>query len=198
MVNYIWIAFIVIGIVYAMINGTIDNVTEAIFTSANEAVTLTIGFISVFVFWLGMMRIAERTGFLQMIMLIIRPIILLLFPELPKDHPVIQYIISNIAANLFGLGNAATPLGIKAMKAMKTLHPSNEASRSMITFLALNTSGLTIFPATVVALRIKYGAVDPLDIVIAALIATSISTVSAIFFDRLFYYLDERKRRIKQ
>lgn len=198
MVNYIWMAFILIGIIYAMINGTVDQVSEAIFLSANEAVTLSIGFISVFVFWLGMMKIANVAGLLAFITKWIRPLILRLFPELPKDHIVISYIISNIAANLFGLGNAATPIGVKAMKEMKKLHKGNDASRSMITFLALNTSGLTIFPTTVVAIRIKYGSVEPLEIVITAFIATCVSTISAIIFDRLFYMLDQRKGSVNK
>lgn len=198
MVNYIWMAFILIGIIYAMINGTVDQVSEAIFLSANEAVTLSIGFISVFVFWLGMMKIANVAGLLAFITKWIRPLILRLFPELPKDHIVITYIISNIAANLFGLGNAATPIGVKAMKEMKKLHKGYDASRSMITFLALNTSGLTIFPTTVVAIRIKYGSVEPLEIVITAFIATCVSTISAIIFDRLFYMLDQRKGSVNK
>src|SRR5699024_12464798 len=121
MVNYIWITFILIGIIYAFINGTLDNVTEAIFASANEAVTITIGLISVFVFWLGMMKIAEAVGLLRAIGFVMRPLIVRLFPDLPKNHPVIGAIVSNITANFFGLGNAATPFGITAMHHMKQL-----------------------------------------------------------------------------
>ena len=194
MVNYIWMALIVIGIVYAMINGTLDDVTEAIFASANEAVVICIGFISVFVFWLGMMRIAEEVGLLKLIAKAMRPIIQRIFPDLPKDHPVIGSIVSNITANMFGLGNAATPLGIKAMKQMKQLENSEEASRSMITFLALNTSGLTIFPTTVIAIRMQYGAVNATDIVLTTLIATCMSTIAALMFDRFFYWIERQKR----
>lgn len=192
MVNYIWIAFIMVGIIYAMINGTINDVTEAIFSSANEAVTITIGLVSVFVFWLGMMKIAEEVGLLTAIGVIMRPIITRLFPDLPTNHPVIGAIVSNITANLFGLGNAATPFGIKAMQEMKQLTNKNEASRSMITFLALNTSGLTLVPTTMIAIRMQYESVYASEIIITTCIATLASTISAIVFDRIFYKWDKR------
>src|SRR5699024_10524336 len=109
MVNLIWAFMAIIGIVYALFNGTIDEVNKALFESADEAVTLSIKLISVLVFWLGMMKIAEKGGILDGIAKLFKPIIHRLFPEIPKDHPAIGYILSNIAANLFGLGNAATP-----------------------------------------------------------------------------------------
>src|SRR5690606_14684619 len=138
MVNVIWAAMIIIGIVFAMVNGTMDKVNEAIFEGAKEAVTLCIGLISVLVFWLGMMRIAEEAGLLKKLSRLFKPLISRLFPEVPNNHPAMGYILSNMIANLFGLGNAATPLGIKAMEEMKKLNGGkNEASRSMITFLAL-------------------------------------------------------------
>src|SRR5699024_2819406 len=143
MVNIIWASMAIIGIVYAMFNGTMDQVNEAVFESANEAVTLSIGLISVLVFWLGIMRVAEKAGILNVLAKLFQPVVARLFPEIPKDHPAMGYILSNITANMFGLGNAATPMGIKAMEQMKQLSGTNTASRSMVTFLALNTSGLT-------------------------------------------------------
>ncbi|WP_047985346.1 nucleoside recognition domain-containing protein [Ornithinibacillus californiensis] len=188
MVNIIWAFLAIVGIVYAMFNGTMDEVNKAIFESANEAVTLSIGLISVLVFWLGIMKIAEEAGILKGLARAFRPIVVRLFPEIPKDHPAIGYILSNITANVFGLGNAATPMGIKAMEQMKQLSGSDEASRSMITFLAINTSSLTLIPTTVIAIRMQYDSISPTEIVGTTIIATLISTLSAIMIDRIFYY----------
>lgn len=188
MVNIIWAAMAIIGIMYAMFNGTMDQVNKALFESADEAVTLSIGLISILVFWLGIMKIAERAGILALLTKLFRPLILKLFPDIPADHPAIGYILSNITANIFGLGNAATPMGIKAMEQMKQLSGSDTASRSMITFLALNTSGLTIIPTTVIAIRMQYNSVSPTEIVGTTIIATCVSTLSAILIDRFFYY----------
>ncbi|MBP1969648.1 spore maturation protein A [Virgibacillus natechei] len=188
MVNIIWACMAIIGIVYAMFNGTMDQVNQAVFESANEAVTLSIGLISVLVFWLGIMKVAESAGILEVLSKLFRPVISRIFPDIPKDHPAMGYILSNITANLFGLGNAATPMGIKALEQMKQLSGSDTASRSMITFLALNTSSLTLIPTTVIAIRMQYNSISPTEIVGTTIIATMISTVSAILIDRFFYY----------
>lgn len=189
MVNIIWSSMAVIGIIYAMINGTMEEVNKAIFNSANEAVTLSIGLISILVFWLGIMKIAEQAGILKALTNLFKPFIIKLFPEIPPNHPAIGYILSNFTANMFGLGNAATPMGIKAMEQMKQLSESDTASRSMITFLAINTSSLTLIPTTVIAIRMKYGSMSPTEIVGTTIIATVISTTGAILIDRLFYNL---------
>lgn len=193
MVNIIWALMAIVGIIFAMIKGTMDEVNQAIFESANSAVTLSIGLISVLVFWLGIMRVAERAGILNVLSSLFRPIILKLFPEIPPNHAAIGYILSNFTANIFGLGNAATPMGIKAMEEMKRLSGQESASRSMITFLALNTSGLTIIPTTVIAIRMQYNSVSPTEIVGTTIIATLISTTSAILLDRYFYQLDKKR-----
>ncbi|WP_445492122.1 nucleoside recognition domain-containing protein [Niallia sp. 03133] len=194
MVNIIWVLLTVIGIVFAMINGTIDEVNKAVFSGAKEAVTICIGLISVLVFWLGMMKIAEQAGLLRKLTNLFRPFVVKLFPEVPKDHPAMGYILSNMMANLFGLGNAATPLGIKAMEELKKLNGGkNTASNSMITFLAVNTSSITLIPTTVIAIRMNYHASSPTDIVGPTLIATIFSAISGILIDRFFYY-----RRIKK
>ncbi|AVQ99275.1 nucleoside recognition domain-containing protein [Oceanobacillus sp. M65] len=193
MVNLIWAGMAIIGIVYAMLAGTMDKVNEAIFKSSGEAVTLSIGLISVLVFWLGIMRVAEEAGILRILAKGFRPLVSRLFPEIPKDHPAMGYILSNLTANLFGLGNAATPMGIKAMEQMKQLSGTDTASRSMITFLALNTSSLTIIPTTVIAIRMQYNSVSPTEIVGTTIIATIISTTSAILIDRFYFYRSNRR-----
>jgi len=194
MVNIIWVCLTVIGIVFAMVNGTMSEVNEAIFSGAKEAVTLCIGLISILVFWLGMMRIAEDAGLLNKLSNIFRPIVTRLFPEIPHNHPAMGYILSNMMANMFGLGNAATPLGIKAMEEMKKINGGkNEASRSMITFLAINTSSITLIPTTVIAIRMNYNSASPTDIVGPTLIATICSSIGAILIDRFYYYRRSRK-----
>lgn len=194
MINIIWVAMTIVGIIFAMINGTMDKVNEAIFEGAKEAVTLCIAFISVLVFWLGIMRIAQDAGLLKKLTSIFKPIVKRLFPEVPENHPAMGYILSNMIANLFGLGNAATPLGIKAMEQLKLLNGGKDsASRSMITFLAINTSSLTIIPTTVIAVRMTYHSASPTEIVAPTLFATICSTIGAILIDRYFYY---RRNRI--
>lgn len=194
MVNYIWVGMTVIGIGFAMFNGTMDKVNEAIFSGAQEAVTLCIGLISVLVFWLGLMKIAEKAGLLKKLAKIFRPVVVRLFPDVPPEHPAMGYILSNMTANIFGLGNAATPLGIKAMEQLKNLNNNRpDASRSMITFLAINTSGLTLVPTTVIAIRMNYGSIGPTDIVGPTIIATLCSTIGALLIDRYFYYRRNRK-----
>lgn len=192
MVNIIWGFMAIIGIIYAMFNGTMADVNEAIFSSANEAVMLMITLVSILIFWLGIMNIAEKAGMLRLLAKIFRPVIQRIFPEIPKNHPAIGYILSNITANLFGLGSAATPMGIKAMEEMKKLSNSETASRSMITFLALNTAGITLIPTTVIAIRMKYNAIAPTEIVITTIIASTIATICALLLDRLFHYFSKK------
>src|SRR5690625_520854 len=191
MVNLIWAFMAIVGIVYAILNGTIEDVNKALFQSADEAVMLSISLISILVFWLGIMKVAQKAGIFNILAKIFRPIVLKLFPEIPKDHPAIGYILSNFTANIFGLGSAATPMGLKAMEEMKRLSNSPVASRSMITFLALNTSSLTLIPTKVIAIRMQYNSLSPTEIVGTTIIATIISTISAVMLDRLFNYFSK-------
>jgi len=188
MVNYLWVGMTVIGVVFAMVNGTMDQVNEALFKSAKDAVTLCFGLMSILVFWLGLMKIAQDSGLLDKFSGLFRPLIRRLFPEVPPNHPAMGYILSNMMANFFGLGNAATPLGIKAMEQLKELNGGKSTvSRSMITFLAINTSSITLIPTTVIAIRMTYGSKSPTDIVFPTIIATAVSAVAAIAIDRYFY-----------
>jgi len=195
MINIIWACMAIIGIVFAMVNGTIEEVNQAIIESASDAVTLSIGLISILVFWLGMMKIAEEAGILRLITKALRPLFRRIFPEIPKDHPAMGYILSNFTANFFGLGNAATPLGIKAMQEMKKLENSDTASRSMITFLAINTSSLTLIPTTVIAIRMQYNSVSPTEIVGTTIIASLAGLISALLIDRYYYKKESRRKK---
>ncbi|MED1674091.1 nucleoside recognition domain-containing protein [Pallidibacillus thermolactis] len=195
MINIIWVAMSVIGIVFAMFNGTMEEVNKAVFQGAQEAVTLCIGFISVLVFWLGLMRIAQTSGLLDKLAYLFKPLVKKIFPDIPPDHPALGYILSNMMANMFGLGNAATPLGIKAMEQLKMLNGGkNEASRSMVTFLVINTSSITIIPTTVLAIRMNYDSVSPAEIVLPTIIASLFATICAILIDRYIYNRKNRNR----
>jgi len=194
MVNLIWAFMAIVGIIYAMFNGTMEEVNKALFESADEAVKLSIGLISILVFWLGIMKIAEEAGILRVLAKLLRPIVVKIFPEIPKDHPALGYILSNFTANIFGLGNAATPLGIKAMEEMKKLSGTETATRSMITFLAINTAGLTLIPSTVIAIRMQYNSSSPTEIVGTTIIASAAALTSALLLDRFFYYRSLRRK----
>lgn len=194
MVNIIWVLMTVIGVLFAMINGTMEEVNKAVFDGAKQAVTICIGLVSVLVFWLGLMRIAEEAGLLKKLIALFMPIVRKLFPDVPKNHPAMGFILSNMMANLFGLGNAATPLGIKAMEHLKELNGGKDsASRSMITFLALNTSAITLIPTTVISIRMTYGSANPTEIVGVTFIAQVLSMIGAIWIDRHFYYRRSKK-----
>jgi spore maturation protein A len=194
MVNIIWVMMAIIGIGFAAVNGTMDEVNAAIFKGAKEAVTISIGMISILVFWLGLMKIAEEAGLLKALGTLTKPIVKRLFPEVPPNHPAMGYIVSNMIANMFGLGNAATPMGIKAMEELKKLNGNKDvASRSMVTFLAINTSSITLIPATVISIRMTYGSAAPGEIIGTTLVASALGTIGAIFIDRYYYW--KRSRR---
>jgi spore maturation protein A len=187
MVNWIWLFFIVVGFGVAAFNGNIETVTQAAFDGAKSGVTVCFGLISVLVFWMGMMRIAEDAGLLSKLARLLQPAVRFLFPSVPKNHPAIGYIMSNMSANILGLGNAATPMGIKAMQELQKLNPDKDtASTAMCTLLALNTSSITLIPTTLIAIRMNYNSLNPAEIVGTTLIATAISTAAAIFVDRWY------------
>ncbi|RTE10502.1 nucleoside recognition domain-containing protein [Paenibacillus whitsoniae] len=187
MVNWIWLFFIVVGFGFAAINGDVEAVTQAAFDGAKSGVTVCFGLISVLVFWMGMMRIAEDAGILSKMARLLQPVVRFLFPSVPKNHPAIGYIMSNMSANILGLGNAATPMGIKAMQELQKLNPDKDtASTAMCTLLALNTSSITLIPTTLIAIRMNFNSMNPAEIVGTTLMATIISTAAAIFVDRWY------------
>jgi spore maturation protein A len=164
-------------------------ITSAALTGAKDAVAVCIGLISILVFWLGMMKIAQDAGLLEKLAKVLRPIAKFLFPGVPENHPAMGYILSNMSANLFGLGNAATPMGLKAMEELQKLNPDKKtATPAMCTLLALNTSGLTLIPTTIIGIRMKYESVNPTEIIGPTLLATFIATGVAILLDRYYRY----------
>lgn len=187
MVNWIWLFFIVAGFIVAAVQGNIDAVTQAVFDGSKTGVTVSFGLISILVFWLGIMRIAEDAGLLKKIAALLRPVVRWLFPSVPADHPAMGYIMSNMSANILGLGNAATPMGIKAMQELQKLNPDKEkASAAMCTLLAINTASITLIPTTIIAIRLNFGSVNAAEIVGTTLIATAIATFVAIAADKWY------------
>ncbi len=178
-----------IAVIVGILTGNIDAVTQAAIDMAKTAVEIAIGLIGIMALWLGTMKIAEESGLIRILARAIRPITIRLFPDVPEDHPAIGSIILNMAANLLGLGNAATPLGLKAMEELQDLNPKKEtATNAMCTFLAINTSSVQlILPATVVALM---GAAAN-QIFITTILATGLSTIAAIIAVR---FLEKLKR----
>lgn len=189
MVNKIWGFFIVVGIVFSFFNGKIDIINEEILNSCKNTLELVFQLFPVIALWLGIMKIATASGLLQIVSNKLSPFLRIIFPEIPKNHPSLGYISSNIIANVFGLGNAATPFGLKAMESLQELNPNKkEASRSMITFLVLNTSGLTLIPTTIISMRMLYGSTNPTEVILPCILATLISTIVGLTLDRILYY----------
>lgn len=187
MVNWIWLFFIVAGFAVAAVQGNIDAVTQAVFDGAKTGVTVCFGLISILVFWLGIMRIAEDAGLLHKVAVLLRPVVRKLFPSVPSDHPAIGYIMSNMSANILGLGNAATPMGIKAMQELQKLNPDKErASAAMCTLLAINTASITLIPTTIIAIRLNFGSANAAEIVGTTLMATAVATVVALVVDKWY------------
>ena len=195
MINYIWCGMIIIGIIVGTLTGNIEAVSTAAIEWAETAVELSLGLIGVMALWLGLMKIAEEAGIVRGMGLLMKPIMVKLFPEVPADHPAMGSIVANMAANFFGLGNAATPLGIKAMQELQDLNENKEeASNAMVMFLAINTSSVTLISSSTIAYRSAAGAANPADIIGPTIIATVVSTTVAIIACKLLEKLPKYKR----
>ena len=186
MVNKIWGFFIIIVIIFCLFTDNVDVINNEILNSCKTALDMTFKIFPVMALWLGIAKIAEVSGLLKKLSLKLSGILKFIFPEIPKGHQSLSYISSNIIANMFGLCNAATPFGLKAMQSLQELNTKKDtASRPMITFLVLNTSGVTIIPTTIISLRMMYGSVDPTSIVFPCIIITFTSTFIGLIIDRI-------------
>ncbi|MCM1370863.1 MAG: spore maturation protein [Clostridium sp.] len=186
MINKIWCFFIIAGVIFSCITGKVDIITEEILKSGETSFNMIIKIFPVMALWLGIMNIALKSGLLSKISSFVSPILKFIFPEIPKHHESLGYITTNIVMNMFGLGNAATPFGLKAMSSLQQLNKDKTtASKSMITFLVINTSGVTIVPTTVISLRMLYNSVNPPSIMGASIIVTVISLIAGLIFDRI-------------
>ena len=186
MVNIIWMALIFIGILYGLITNKLDVINTSIVDSTKISLDMLLKIFPVVALWMGITKIAEKSKLLEKLSKALSPILTLLFPEIPRGHESLSLIASNMIANIFGLGSAATPFGLKAMDSLQKINKKKDtASRSMITFLVINTSGLTIIPTTIISLRMMYGSLEPTKIVFSCIISTAFATVGGIIIDRI-------------
>ena len=184
--NYLWGGMIIIAVIYGALTGNLDAVTDQALSSAKEAVSLCITMAGAMAFWVGIMRIAEKAGMVNRAASALAPLLGFLFPTVPKDSFARRYIATNMVANFLGLGWAATPAGLSAMKELKRLEETEgRATSAMCDFLIINISSLQLIPVNIIAYRSQYGAVSPAAIVGPAIIATSISTLAAVIFIKL-------------
>ena len=195
--NYIWVAFFVIAFLIALVKlvflgdyQVFPSMMDATFASAKTGFELSLGLTGVLAFWLGMMKIGERSGLINRLARVLSPVLVKLFPDIPKGHPAYGHMFMNMAANMLGLDNAATPLGLKAMESLQTLNTKKDtATNPMIMFLVLNTSGLTIIPISILVFRAQLGAAQPTDVFVPILLATFIATLAGIivtsFYQRI-------------
>lgn len=191
--NYIWIAFFVIAFLFGAIQlcmgdaGVFQRIVDATFSSSKTAFETSLGLTGVLALWLGIMKIGERSGMVDVLARCLSPLFTKLFPDIPRNHPAMGSIFMNIASNMLGLDNAATPTGLKAMQQMQELNPKKDtATNPMIMFLVLNTSGLTVIPTTILAFRASYGAAQPTDVFIPILLATTVATIAGIIITALW------------
>ncbi len=194
MLDYMWGIMIAIGVLYGAATGNLEAVTQAVLESAGEAVSICITMIGVMSLWVGLMQIAKEAGLIGKMTEAIRPAIHFMFPRIPAKHPALEYISTNVIANILGLGWAATPAGLKAMEALAELEQKRlgkgtlstkaiaVASDEMCTFLVLNISSLQLIPVTIIAYRSQYGSPDPTAVIAPAILATLVSTLAAIIF----------------
>lgn len=190
MLNYLWAAMIMIGIVYAMLTGNVSAVTEAALDSAGEAISLCITMAGIMALWMGLMEIGTQAGLIQKMTKGLKPVLRYLFPRLPEEHKATEYIATNMVANILGLGWACTPAGLKAMEELRRLEeergkPTHIASNEMCTFLIINISSLQLIPVNMIAYRSQYGSINPTAIVAPAILATLVSTLAGVIFCKI-------------
>ena len=186
MINKLWIGLIVLGSSCLLLTGKSDVLNTQILSSGKATLELVMQIFPLMSLWLGIMNIAKESGLLLKLSKFIYPLLHRIFTEIPRDHEAFGFISSNILSNMFGLGNAATPFGLKAMESLQKLNKNKEvASRSMITFLVINTCGLCIIPTTIISLRILYGSDDPSFIAVPCLIISFLSLLFGLFIDRI-------------
>lgn len=197
MMNVVWLFMILGGIVAAAATGQIDVVAKSIVSGGEQAITLSLALLAVLSFWMGLARVAEKAGLLQALARLLSPFLRPLFPSLRRNNEAMKHIVLNFSANLLGLGNAATPFGLKAMHAMqdKNIDP-DMATDAMCTFLVLNTAGMTLIPSSVIALRAAYGSLHPTATVAVTLLAGLAATIVGLIADYLFRVL--RRCRAKR
>ncbi len=196
MVSAVWVILMVGGITVAAVEGRMPLVTAAVVGGSAQGVELAFGFVGIMALWLGLARVAEASGLFHRVGRIVGPFFARLFPGLDPDHPAIGSMWMNVAANMLGMGGAATPFGLKAMSQLAEDNPDpTTASDQQITFIAINTAALNLVPATVIALRVAAGSKNPTEIVAPTIVVTSLAMVVAIVADRILRRLFQGKKR---
>jgi spore maturation protein A len=186
MLNYIWFGLMAAALVVAAINGTADAVTKGAVESASTAVQIAIGLVGIMTLWLGIMRVAEAAGLVTLIGRMLCPLLRWVFPEVPADHPAAGAIVMAVAANMLGLNNAATPLGIKAMEELQALNVDKDtATNAQVTLMAVTTSGVQLIPATMIGVLAAAGSLNPTLIIAPSILATFIGTLAAVVAAKL-------------
>ena len=187
MLNYIWPVFIILSCIYGIFTGKITEINNSIFSSAEEAVKLTITFFGTICLWNGIVKIASNTTMIEKLSKCLKPIICFLFPEIKIQDEEFKYISMNIVANLLGLGNAATPIGLKAMQEMQKRNIKKDTlSNSMIMFIVINTASIQLIPTTVIAIRASLGAKNPQEVIVPIWIASICSVITVILITKFF------------
>lgn len=186
MLNYIWFGLMAIALIVAAINGTAEAVTRGAVESASSAVQIAIGLVGIMTLWLGMMRVAEAAGLVSLVGRALRPLLRWLFPDVPPAHPAAGAIVLALAANMLGLNNAATPLGIKAMEELQTLNPDKDtATNAMVMLMAITTAGVQLVPASMIGVLAAAGSTNPTAIIAPTILATAAGTVAAVIAARV-------------
>ena len=196
MLNYIWPIFIIVSFIYSIISGNLQTLNAGIFDSVESAVNLSITMLGTMCLWSGIIHVAESTSFIEKIKILLKPIVKFLFPEIRENDKAQNEISMNMVANILGLGNAATPLGLKAMKTLQEENKNKkELSNSMIMLIVLNTASIQIIPTTIIAIRSSLGSEDPTAIIVPVWIATACAGISGIIVTKLFikYYCKKEK-----
>lgn len=193
--NIVWLLLIGAAVVTAVFKGTMPEVSNATFQSAGTAVELAIGLVGGMTLFLGLMRVAQDSGLIQILARALRPVFRYLFPDVPRDHPALGAIAMNFGANILGLGDAATPMGLKAMQELQELNPDKEsASDAMCMFVALHSSSLQLIPVMIISLRAAAGSANPSEIIVATIFATLASMAVAVTVSKAFARWQGRKR----
>lgn len=192
MLNRIWAGMLLFSVIVAIFTGRISELGTALIDSAGEAITLGISILGVIALWTGLMRIGEDAGLMKKLCQRMRPVLHRLFPDIPVEHPAMEQMAANMVANLIGLGWAATPPGLKAMESLQTLNPHpDRATRDMCTFMIINMSSLQLIPINMLAYRVRYGSLNPTEIVGPAILATAVSTLVGIVYAKIRYQFNK-------
>lgn len=196
--GYIWVFLIVVSVVCAIINGRLEEVTQSITANAKLAVEISFSLIGIMAFWLGLVKLAEKSGVVELISKLVKPVTDFLFPEIPAGHPALGNIAMNVTANALGVTNAGTPIGIKAMEEMQALNEKKDtATNPMCTFLAINTAGFQLVPASVIAVLVASGSKNPTEIIAPTILVTFFGTVVAIIAVKIlqnFFPVNKEKK----